>query len=809
MKNSGWHNLKSLMSKKSFKILVIYLLLTLFIPVKIFCSTDQKKPIAKNDRNQHEIRMVDSLNTLAAKVADSSLKLSQEYAKKALNLAKSIHYLKGEGEASILNSHYYLYYLQFSKSLEFCFSALQIANQSNDITLKTTALKKICLNFVKLKRADKAKSYFQKSFNLAINNKDTNGIIDLLVYLGQIYELEGNSKKSTLALYHALWYSNLKKNPRTIASVYKHIGNNFLSQMDLDNAEYYYRKSIDLNHKIKIPYDIGTLYSLIAHIYFLEKKLTESLRYNKIALDIRQRIHQEDLVASSFLNIGYSYMLMNKSDSSMIYFREGLDLANKLNIDVLQVQGNKYFYDWYLQRRDWKNALDYYRSYSDAKDSLNFAQKREETAIFEANQFISENEKKSALLEAENKVQKTSIRYNRIQIFFLGSLLLIILGVLYYTYRQFMRNKKSKIALQQLNDKLDIEIEERKQIEVQLRKSETLHHFLTDNSLDVIARIDDHYKYVYISPSCTNIYGYNQQEMIEMENIYSLIDPGLLKTMNISFKEMLKSKEPLKFTYRSGKKDGSSFWAESHINPIFDEESGELKEMITVIRDISERIAHEEALLESSRQKDLLMREIHHRAKNNFAILISLLSIQKFQVQNRELFDILTDLQTRIRTMVLIHEQLYRNNSVDMVSFGPYIMNLSKIIASAFKKEGIILHSEIAECSLNIETALPLGLIVNELLTNSFKYAFNGKDKGNIHIKLTPFLNAAEDETQKWELIIEDDGVGLPESFNIKKASSMGSQIIQTLVDQIHARIHVSGNEGASFRIIFPGAESN
>ncbi len=94
-----------------------------------------------------------------------------------------------------------------------------------------------------------------------------------------------------------------------------------------------------------------------------------------MALKIRQRTNQEGQVASSFLNIGNSYMLLNMPDSSLIYFRKGLDLANKLNIDLIQVQGNKYFYEWYLQKRDWKNALDYYRSYVEAKDSLSFAQK--------------------------------------------------------------------------------------------------------------------------------------------------------------------------------------------------------------------------------------------------------------------------------------------------------------------------------------------------------------------------------------------------------------------------------------------------
>jgi PAS domain S-box-containing protein len=797
------------MKKLLLNFFTFSLLCAFVIPINIFCATYQKKTIPINDGIQAEMRAVDSLNHMAEIIRDSSIKLSLEYADKALIIAKSINYLKGEGEASVIIAQYHLYSLQFSKSLEYSFSALKIANQLDDINLKINALKKICLTFVKMKRSDKVKTYFQKSYKLAINNKDTNGMIDLLVSLGQVHDFEEESKKARSSLYQALWYSNMIKNPRTIASVNKHIGNYYLSKKEFNTAEYYYKRSIELNIKNNIPYDIGTLYSLIAHIYFLEDKLKESLLYNKLALEIRQRVHQDDQVASSLLNIGYSYMLMNQQDSSLFYFRKGLDLANKLNIDLLQVQGNQYFYEWYLKKRDWKNALDYYRSYVEAKDSLTFAQKREETAIFEANQFILESEKKSELLEADNQIQKTRINYNRIQIIFLIILISIILVVLYYTYRQFIRNKRSKIVFQQLNKKLDIEIEERKQIEVLLRKSETLHHFLTDNSLDVISRIDHQNKYVYISPSCINIYGYNQQEMMEMENVYTLIDPHQLNALNIRFKEMIRSKEPSKFIYKSRKKDGSDFWAESHVNPIFDEANGELIEMISVIRDISERISHEEALIENARQKELLVREIHHRAKNNFSILISLLSIQKFQVQNRGLFDILTDLQTRIRTMVLIHEQLHRGNSVDIVSFGQYIMNLSKIISSAFKKEGITLQTEIAECFLNIETALPLGLVVNELLTNSYKYAFIDKERGNILIKLTPFLNTIEDEPKQWELIIEDDGVGLPKSFTLDNSSSMGSVIIQTLVDQIHARIHYSGNEGASFRILFPVTESN
>ena len=124
--------------------------------------------------------------------------------------------------------------------------------------------------------------------------------------------------------------------------------------MDLNTALYYYKKAIYLNQKANFLFDMGTLYSLMSHICFLENKLAESLNYNKMALKIRQQTNQEDQVASSLLNIGISYMLLNKLDSSLIYFRKGLDLANKLKIDNLQVRGNNFFYELYLQKKTGK-----------------------------------------------------------------------------------------------------------------------------------------------------------------------------------------------------------------------------------------------------------------------------------------------------------------------------------------------------------------------------------------------------------------------------------------------------------------------
>ena len=192
------------MGEIQYKILVLSVLYSLCFPAQCFCSPEPKKSVTENHRIRYEIRMVDSLNYLAVKVADSNIRLSQEYATKALTLAKSIHYLKGQGEALLHLGQYYFYANNFLQSLELNYKALEVAKQSKDIKLKTTALKQICAIFIKLRRSDKAKSYFGKSFNLAMNNKDTANIIELLFHLGQIYELDNASEKSKAAFLQGI-----------------------------------------------------------------------------------------------------------------------------------------------------------------------------------------------------------------------------------------------------------------------------------------------------------------------------------------------------------------------------------------------------------------------------------------------------------------------------------------------------------------------------------------------------------------------------------------------------------------------------
>ena len=238
------------------------------------------------------------------------------------------------------------------------------------------------------------------------------------------------------------------------------------------------------------------------------------------------------------------------------------------------------------------------------------------------------------------------------------------------------------------------------------------------------------------------------------------------------------------------RKDGSVFPVELRTSLIKNEQ-GENEGMWAIVRDITEK-------KRSIEVKEVLMREIHHRVKNNLAIVNSLLNFQMQASKYPELEPILTDIQLRIRSIALIHESLYKSEDLDHIPLVSYITALGNIIHSTFSVPGIELEYQIEPVDINIEKALPVGLIINELLTNAFKYAFPPGRKGTIVIS----LRTRGDDV--YELEIRDNGIGLPEAISLATAKSLGFFIIRILTEQLEGTMEIVRGNGTSFRLRFP-----
>ncbi|NJP08195.1 MAG: hypothetical protein HC866_00910 [Leptolyngbyaceae cyanobacterium RU_5_1] len=242
-------------------------------------------------------------------------------------------------------------------------------------------------------------------------------------------------------------------------------------------------------------------------------------------------------------------------------------------------------------------------------------------------------------------------------------------------------------------------------------------------------------------------------------------------------------------------------WLNASISPI------DIHSVIWVIRDISEQHAAllerkqtEEQIKTSLKEKEVLLKEIHHRVKNNLQIVDSLLQLQSRRTDDRHARAILIDSRNRIASIALVHEKLYRSEDLANIAFAQYVPDLTAHLFDSYNisSSAVTLNTEISDISLEIETAIPCGLIINELVSNSLKYAFPDNQEGEISVRF--YTNSNDTLT----LIVRDNGIGIPKEFNIEDAKSLGLTLVQSLVEQLEGILELNCSQGTEFKISFP-----
>lgn len=218
-------------------------------------------------------------------------------------------------------------------------------------------------------------------------------------------------------------------------------------------------------------------------------------------------------------------------------------------------------------------------------------------------------------------------------------------------------------------------------------------------------------------------------------------------------------------------------------------------------QEVQERKRAEEEIKLSLKEKEVLLKEIHHRVKNNLQIITSLLNLQSAQIKDPEALLMFRESQARVRSMALIHEKLYQSKDLARIDFAGYVRELMVYLFRSYTVSPDQIQTELdtSDIYLGIDTAIPCGLIISELVTNSMKYAFPGGKRGKIYVGLHPL------EDGNLELKVVDNGVGLPDDFDWRESDSLGLQLVSTLTAQLHGKMHVSGRDGACFTLTFPG----
>jgi PAS domain S-box-containing protein len=263
--------------------------------------------------------------------------------------------------------------------------------------------------------------------------------------------------------------------------------------------------------------------------------------------------------------------------------------------------------------------------------------------------------------------------------------------------------------------------------------------------------------------------------------------------------ERLKSGERIEqYETARVRKDGKRIDVSLTLSPVQDA-SGRTTAASIVVRDVTEHKAAEEQIKSSLREKEVLLKEIHHRVKNNLQIISSLLNLQSGHIQDPRALEVFKDGQSRVRSMALIHEKLYQSKDLARVDFSEYVRNLTAYLFRSYEiNPGRVgLKIQVEDVLLAVDAAIPCGLIINELVANSLKHAFIGGRSGEISITLR-----AEGE-DRLTLIVADNGSGLPASLDLLNTSSLGLQLVNTLTRQLGGEIEIYNDDGVQFKITF------
>jgi len=316
---------------------------------------------------------------------------------------------------------------------------------------------------------------------------------------------------------------------------------------------------------------------------------------------------------------------------------------------------------------------------------------------------------------------------------------------------------------------------------------------LFQQSPDAIAVLDNKDIILKVNNAFTALFGFTHDECIG-KPINSLVVPDPLKKEGLEATMQVASGQNINIETVRQTKSGDMIHVSIIGKPIL-MENNQIA-VYGIYRDITPQVKTQEKIVKELKEKEVLLKEIHHRVKNNMQIISSLLNIQARNIDSDKDREIFRDSQNRIKSMALIHERLYKSNDLTHISFTEYTRKLASYLLASYCNLPINVNFklDIQEVGISINQAIPLGLILNEVISNSLKHAFQETPKPEIGICLTK-------EGNNFTLIIYDNGSGLPETFDKSGENSLGLHLINTLVTQIHGKLDVDNAGGLKYRI--------
>ncbi len=688
---------------------------------------------------------VNLLFTLVEKLRRSDYDRAVAFYEEAYQLTRNLNWQKGIALSHIRRGQLNSAGNNIPGAQEEYIKALEKYRKLNDQNGIADACLKVGITYGMQSDYHKAAEYFLLSLEANEKIGDKKRISDNYNNIGHCYKYLGNYEKALDYYHQSLEVTEELKDSAGIAMMYNHIAIIYDYQGNYKMALDHYFKSLRINEQLGIDVEIGAAYGNIGIVFYYLEDYEQALIYQKRNLEMMQKTGEKRGEGIAYFNIGNIYERQGKYDLALENIKKGM----QLRIETGDRQGIATGYH--------NLGLIYHKQ----------GQNDLAVEMFEKGLALSD--------EIDYKL---GIAQNSVN-----------LGMIYY------QTGNIKLARSYLENAMDIGME--------LGYPEIIRA-----SAEWLGRVNaglnnyrEAYQYMLLfeemDDSLTSAENIKKITRMEMQYDFDKQEQKMVfeqEQERLRHQEEIKRQKIIKTSFFIGFCLIAlmaffilrSYYQKKKANELLAEQKEEIQAMNDMLKD-------------SLDEKEVLLKEIHHRVKNNLQIISSLLNLQSHNIEDHSVKGAVMEGQSRVKSMALIHQVLYQSDRLSKINFQEYLEQLVGFLSSSFMPvdKKIMAKVEADNTHLDIDTAIPLGLIVNELVSNAFKYAFREMEKGELRVEIK------KHDGESYKLKVSDNGTGLPEGFDMNQTSSLGLKLVNILTRQLQGELKISNKNGAVFEITF------
>ena len=672
--------------------------------------------------------------------------------------------------------------------------ALDVYTELNDST--SIAVAYSSLGIVEARQANlwEALKYFQEALEIYSMQKNKEGMAQSYNNIGGIH-FQLTNWNEALQLYRKAYeaYKELDMSHR-IAATLGNIGLTYQNLYDFDKALEYLQRSLDIRVKHNYKGDMVESYNNLGTLYTEIADYQLANYYYQKSYDLAKQIGEQRIIALSLINLGRVIALEGNINEAIRSTLQGLEVAQEHNLKFVVSSALEQLADLYAKAGNYRQAYDNSRQHYLISQEILDEQKARQINELEIGYKAREKQQQIELLEHENELNQLKASQSSTLVFVLA--LLLFLAIIVGIFTLLLLRQRNKITLLQKEQEAKSLIRKTDNDLKAILKTHAHAMILFDNELNVIAFNNMARKWAK---------DFMQIELSMGDSLFTLPNAIVNELVNGVISESLKgqSKEIEREIFSDSEE---LHYFKFFSNPVFDDNEESIQSVSLMIENITDRKSSEALILSDLREKETLIKEIHHRVKNNMQVIISLIRLQTHELEGKDEREAFIDLEQRISAMSYVHEELYKSQNLADINFNDYLSKISTNLISIYNKSvKVSNHLQVENNYLNIDIAVPCGLIVNELLTNALKHAFNKKTSDKhpgLQKQVDIYFSESESE---YHLQVIDNGIGMKQKIDFENVSSMGFHLVKIITeDQLRGTWNVKSNGGLQVSVVFP-----